>query len=136
MLWADGCTGPKVKQGFLDFSLVEQRFPNWQKYTQEWAARAAKGPGVSGGPEKTKTSYFYVNGFTPFGRSWGGAFAPTEVCAPVAPPVCDPGTTYDPAATTDPFGSPPPTPCVQPTPDPNKHGKPTDTPPPPSPSPT
>jgi hypothetical protein len=121
-LWADGCTGPMVKQGFLDFSSVEQRFPKWQQYTQEWAARAARGPGVSGGPERTKTSYFYQNGFTPFGRTWGGVFAPTEVCAPVEPPICDPGTSFDPTA------SPAPTPCIEPTPSPT-HGK-------PSPSPT
>jgi hypothetical protein len=108
-----------VKQGFLDFSSVEQRFPKWQQYTQEWAARAARGPGVSGGPERTKTSYFYQNGFTPFGRTWGGVFAPTEICAPVEPPICDPGTSFDPAA------SPAPTPCIEPSP---THGKPTPTP--------
>ena len=136
-LWADGCTGPMVRKGFLDFSNVEQRFPGWQRYTQEWAARAARGSGVSGGPQRTRTSYFYINGFTPFGRSWGGAFAPTEVCAPVQPPICDPGTSFDPFATVDPFGSPAPTPCIQPTPaptdtpSPTKHGKPT-----PSPNPT
>jgi len=117
-LWADGCTGPKVKGGFLDFSAVEQRFPAWQQYTQEWAARAAKGPGVSGGPEKTRTSYFYQNSFTPFGKTWGGVFAPTEICAPITPPFCAPGTTYDPLATPDPNGNPAPTPCIQPTPAP------------------
>jgi hypothetical protein len=128
-----------VKQGFLDFSSVEQRFPTWQQYTQEWAARAARGSGVSGGPERTKTSYFYNNAFAPFGRTWGGVFAPTEICAPVEPPICAPGTSFDPVA------SPAPTPCIEPTPSPT-HGKPTQPPttepttppslPPPSPTPT
>ena len=127
LLWQDGCTGPMVKEGFLDFSNVEQRFPSWQQYTQEWAARAAKGPGVSGGPMKTRTSYFYNNSFAPFGRTWGGVFAPTAVCTPLPPPICDPGTSFDPLATPDPFGSPAPTPCIQPTPGPTGTPSPTAT---------
>ncbi|MBI2764107.1 MAG: transglycosylase domain-containing protein [Chloroflexi bacterium] len=125
LLWQDGCTGPMVTEGFLDFSNVEPRFPAWQEFTQGWAARAARGPGVAGGPEKTRTSYFYLNSFAPFGRTWGGSFAPTEVCQPVAPPpppVCDPFTSFDPFATFDPFGLPLPTPCVQPTPEPPPGG--------------
>jgi len=112
LLWQDGCTGPMVRDGFLDFSNVEARFPNWQPYTQGWAARAARGAGVRGGPENTLTSYFYNNSFAPYGKTWGGAFAPTEVCAPLEPPICDPGTSFDPAA------SPAPTPCLEPTPEP------------------
>ncbi|MBI2778076.1 MAG: transglycosylase domain-containing protein [Chloroflexi bacterium] len=138
LLWQDGCTGPVVKKGFLDFSGVEPRFPEWQPFTQEWAARAARGPGVVGGPKKTRTSYFYSNGFAPFGKTWGGTFAPTEVCAPVTPPPCTPGTSFDPLA------SPAPTPCIQPTPEPTPvdtatpaptkggGGKPTPTAPPPT----
>ncbi|MEO7665370.1 MAG: hypothetical protein ABIV26_09615, partial [Candidatus Limnocylindrales bacterium] len=135
LLWADGCTGPNVRKGFLDFSGVEPGFPEWQQYTQEWAARAARGPGVVGGPKKTHTSYFYSNSFAPFGKTWGGPFAPTKVCAPVEPPICDPGTSFDPAA------SPAPTPCIEPTPSPTQDvtpkptkggGKPTPTAPPPT----
>lgn len=62
-----------------------------------WQARAARGPGVSGGPKRTRTAYFYGGGFYPFGRTWGGAFARTKTC-PIAPPppsVCVPG---DPAS--------------------------------------
>jgi peptidoglycan glycosyltransferase len=118
LLWQDGCTGPMVRQGFLDFSAVESRFPAWQAYTQEWAARAAQGPGVAGGPEGTRTSYFYGSGFTPFGATWGGTFAPTAVCTPIVPPTCAPGTSFDPFATPDTSGAPLPTPCIQPTPEP------------------
>ncbi|MBF8290458.1 MAG: Penicillin-binding protein, partial [Chloroflexi bacterium] len=104
LLWQDGCTGPVVKQPFLDFSAVEPAFPSWQPFTQEWAARAALGSGVTGGPEDTATIYFYNNGFAPFGKTWGGVFAPTDVCTPVLPPICDPGTSFDPFLTPDPFG--------------------------------
>ncbi len=121
LLWQDGCDGPKITAPFLDFSRVEPGFPAWQPFTQEWAARAAQGPGVRGGPENTRTSYFYANSFAPFGKTWGGAFAPTEVCAPTNPPICDPGTSFDPFATPDPSGLPLPTPCIEPTPEPT-HG--------------
>ncbi|HSO28294.1 MAG TPA: transglycosylase domain-containing protein [Candidatus Sulfomarinibacteraceae bacterium] len=132
LLWQDGCTGPMVKAGFLDFSAVEQRFPGWQQYTQDWAARAAQGPGTPGGPdeEPTRTSYFYNNSFAPYGATWGGTFAPVDVCAPILPPICAPGTSFDPFATPDPFATidpfatldpfatPAPTPCIPPTPEP------------------
>ena len=116
LLWQDGCTGPKVAKPFLDFSKVEPRFPNWQPFTQDWAARAAKGPGVAGS-QGTKTTYFYNSFFVPHGKSWGGTFAPTTVCAPVVPPTCAPGTSFDPLATPNP-SVPQPTPCLQPTPPP------------------
>ena len=118
LLWQDGCTGPMVRKGFLDFTAVEPRFPAWQEYTQGWAARAARGSGVSGGPEATKTTYFYNNSFAPLGKTWGGTFAPTEVCTPLEPPICEPGTSFDPFATPDPSGAPLPTPCIEPTPEP------------------
>jgi membrane peptidoglycan carboxypeptidase len=94
LLWRDGCVGPKVTKGFFNLNEVESNFPNWQKANRNWAARAAKGPGRRGGPEGTRTAYFYNSGFAPFGRSWGAPFAPTAKCpiAPVEtpPPTCDP----------------------------------------------
>jgi hypothetical protein len=83
LLWEDGCTGPMVTKTFLDFSQAEERFPQWQPYTQEWAQRAAKGVGVSGGPKHTRTMYFYNLSFHPFGATWGGPFKPTDVCSPL-----------------------------------------------------
>ena len=50
-----------------------------------WQARAARGSGVGGGPKRTRTSYFYGGGFYPFGRTWGGSFAPSKKC-PIGPP--------------------------------------------------
>jgi membrane peptidoglycan carboxypeptidase len=125
-LWQDGCTGPMVTSNVLDFSQAEPRFPQWQPFTQEWAQRAAKGPGTRGGPKKTRTMYLYSLGFHPFGATWGGAFKPTEVCSPLV--FCQPGP-----PTPQPTNA---VPCIpQPTPT-ATHGNPHDTPPPVTPAPT
>jgi hypothetical protein len=91
LLWQDTCTGPMKTKGFVDFRNVEPNFPSWAKYNRNWAARAAKGPYVSGGPEGTRTVYFYNGAFQPYGSSWGGPFAPTKKCEPLppSPPPCD-----------------------------------------------
>jgi membrane peptidoglycan carboxypeptidase len=127
MLWQEGCTGPKVSNYFLDFSEVESRFPQWQKYTEEWAARAAKGPWVRGGPRRTPTVYFFDGSLVPFGHTWGGKFAPTEVCSAVPPP-CEPGG-GNPFESQEPCITPEPS-IPEPTgPTPTKsNGKPTPTP--------
>jgi hypothetical protein len=79
-----------VTQGFFDLTQVDSSFPAWQLADAEWGARAAQGPGVKGGPEGTRTSYFYNNSFAPFGKTWGAPFAPTELCPVLPPPACDP----------------------------------------------
>ena len=117
LLWQDGCTGPSVTKTFLDFSQAEPRFPEWQPFTQEWAQRAAQGPGVRGGPKKTRTMYFYNLSFHPFGATWGGAFKPTEVCQPVGLPCPE---IFPPTPQTSII-----IPCVTPGP---THGNPHDTP--------
>ncbi len=111
LLWVDGCTGPEVSREFLDFSQVESRFPQWQKYTQGWATRAAKGPWVRGGPKRTPTVYFFDGRLVPFGRTWGGKFAPTEVCSSVV--SCGPGG--GPPTPVPSFIEPCPTPTPQPS---------------------
>jgi membrane peptidoglycan carboxypeptidase len=85
LLWQEGCVGPKITVGALDFSSVED-IDKWGYYDRGWAKRAAKGQGTRGGPEGTRTAYFYGSGFYPFGKSWGGIFAPTEVCPIPEPP--------------------------------------------------
>jgi penicillin-binding protein 1A len=123
MLWADGCTGPMVQQPFLDFSKAEPGHPEWQPYTQGWAARAARGVGVAGGPRNDRTSYFYSFSFKPFGSTWGGKFAPTKTCTPVA--QCN-GTGNGGSGGSIGGSIPPPTPCPSGTPAPSQsHGKPT-----------
>jgi hypothetical protein len=113
LLWQEGCAGPMVNQGFFDLTQVDTSFPAWQKADAEWGARAAKGSGVRGGPEGTRTSYFYNNSFAPFGRTWGAPFAPTELCPIVVPPPCDPflGPCGPPC---DPFLGPCPSPSEPP----------------------
>jgi len=56
-----------------------------------WAARAARGVGVLGGPGpiKTRTAYFYNGAFRPFGSTWGAPFAPTKTCS-TSPPSPSP----------------------------------------------
>jgi membrane peptidoglycan carboxypeptidase len=99
LLWQAGCAGPKVTKYFLDFSHAEPGFPQWQRYTQEWAARARNGPGVVGGPDRNRTSYFYGGGFYPFGATWGGTFAPTGVCSVVPIPTPSPSPSQTPGQT-------------------------------------
>jgi membrane peptidoglycan carboxypeptidase len=115
LLWQDGCVGPKRTVGALDFSQVEAAWPSWQKADNGWAKRAARGPGVAGGPKGTRTAYLYGSGFFPFGRTWGGIFAPTQLCplAPPSPPPCD-----------NPFGLFCPSPSPSGTPGPTKTPKP------------
>jgi hypothetical protein len=117
MLWQDGCVGPQVTKGFMNLNEVEAGFPDWQKANRNWAARAAKGPGVRGGSKGTHTAYFYGDGFFPFGRSWGAPFAPKETCplAPETPPPCDP-LLLPPEATPCPSVEPEPSDQVIPIP--------------------
>jgi len=114
LLWQDGCVGPMKTVGALDFSQVEAAYPAWQKADNGWTKRAARGSGVAGGPKGTRTAYFYGTGFYPFGRTWGGIFAPSQLCPlapPPTPPPCDPLGLFCPP----PSGPPTPTPS---------HGKP------------
>ena len=64
-LWQDGCFGTPVTKGFLGFSNVETSVSSWQAADRAWAARAARGSGVLGGPGpiKTRTAYFYNGAF-------------------------------------------------------------------------
>jgi penicillin-binding protein 1A len=114
LLWQDGCVGPMKTVGALDFSQVEAAWPAWQKADNGWTKRAARGSGVGGGPKGTRTAYFYGTGFYPFGRTWGGIFAPSQLC-PLAPPPTPPPC--------DPLGLFCPPPSGPPTPSPS-HGKP------------
>ncbi len=89
-LWQEGCVGPKEVKGFLNLGNVESEFPSWGPANRNWLARAAQGSGVAGGPERTRTTYFYETGvWNPFGRTWGAPFAPTEMCEIPAPSPSD-----------------------------------------------
>jgi membrane peptidoglycan carboxypeptidase len=115
LLWQDGCLGPMETRTFIDFSRAEPAFPVWQKADLAWQQRAAKGAGQVGGPKRTRTAYFYGSGFYPFGRSWGGSFAPSGTCplAPPSPTIC---------VSFDPFSPCPTLPPPEPTPTPVNPG--------------
>jgi membrane carboxypeptidase/penicillin-binding protein PbpC len=124
LLWADGCTGPKVTEAFLDFSWADAGYPAWQRADRQWEARARSGPGRVGTAEKTHTSYFYGQGFYPWGQSWGGKFAPTKVCEPLPPPSPSPGECLDPLGIFCPSLPPEASPSPEPKPSPSKKPKP------------
>ena len=84
--WQAGCLGPEVTEGFLNFSNVEPTQPTWARYTQGWVARAARGPGVRGGPKHTPTDYFHFGHVFPFGATWGAPFPPSRMCPVGGPP--------------------------------------------------
>ncbi len=102
LLWREGCVGPRVAKSFVDYSRAESGFKTWRKADANWQARAARGPGVVGGPERTYTAYFYGAGsgisWFPYGRSWGGAFAPSSKCPLAPPPEPTPCVSIDPAS--------------------------------------
>ena len=50
---------------------VETGFDSWMAADRDWLRRAERGPGVAGGPERTRTAYFYNGAFRPYGPSWG-----------------------------------------------------------------
>jgi membrane peptidoglycan carboxypeptidase len=123
-LWTYDCPGVQDTKGFLDLSQVDssQGHPDWQKYDDIWIARARQGVGVRGGPNNGATMYFYETGFwTPYGRTWGADFAPTDSCTSnTGTPPPSPSTTPTPLATPSPTRThkPAATPTGAPTPAP------------------
>ena len=105
-LWQDGCQGPKVVRGFLDLSKVEADYPQWRTFTNGWIARARSGSGVAGGPEKTRTTYFYEPSWKPYGSTWGAPFRPTATCD-IFVPSPPPSPSLVPSASPSPTAIPP-----------------------------
>jgi membrane peptidoglycan carboxypeptidase len=86
---------------------VESSFPAWMAADRDWLARAARGAGTVGGPERTKTTYFYQGGFHPYGATWGALVGGT--CgAPSPSPTCFIVPTPDPSGVTPSFVAPTP----------------------------
>jgi membrane peptidoglycan carboxypeptidase len=121
----------------------EAEHSNWMAANRDWLRRAARGPGVRGGPDRTRTAYFYNGQYMPYGRSWGPLLGGGGGCETPPPPSCIPQPTPDasgvipPLVLPSPSGSgpiaepcptrPPPTPTSQPSIEPS--GEPTKTPP-------
>ncbi len=111
-LWQASCgDNPKPQtMGFLDFSNVETDHPAWHAADLAWAARAARGAGVVGGPQHTRTTFFYNLVYEPFGQTWGAPFPPSVTCT-AAPPSPTPGASLPPGASgAPPSAAPTPTP--------------------------
>lgn len=100
-LWQEGCAGPKVIKGFLDFSKVESDYPAWQKADRNWASRAARGG--------HGTTYFFSagSGWYPNGRGWGAPFGPSKKCT-IPAPSPTPLPSGEPFPSAEPSFSPPP----------------------------
>ena len=73
----------------------ESLHANWLKADLDWIKRAERGPGVSGGPNRDPTAYFYNGSFNPFGRSWGPLVSGHGCSAPSPTTTCIPGPTPD-----------------------------------------
>jgi membrane peptidoglycan carboxypeptidase len=134
-----GSSGGICGEKILEASEWETRFPNWLAADRNWIARARRGPGVRGGPDRTKTSYFYNNGFNPYGRSWGPILDGAGCATPAPSPTCFPVPTPDAGGIIPSFEIPLPSesgvpvaePCPTPSPAPETPTPaPTDTPPP------
>jgi peptidoglycan glycosyltransferase len=129
---------------------VETGFGAWMQADQDWLRRAARGPGVAGGPNRTRTAYFYNGAYHPYGSSWGvlvggscGGPSPSPSCFAVPTPDAN-GVTPSFAIPTPvgsgaaalpcPTASPLATPSVEPSVEPS--APPTEPPPTPTPTPT
>jgi membrane carboxypeptidase/penicillin-binding protein len=144
LLWVEGCVGVPEMRGFLALEGVEPGHPDWQAANLDWITRAKEGgPNTPGGPAEppTRTSYIFNRDFTPYGRSWGAPFAPTETClsVPSPSPSVSLFPTFSPipsVVVTPPPETPTPTPVPEtPTPTPVPE-TPTPTPVPETPTPT
>jgi membrane peptidoglycan carboxypeptidase len=102
----------------------DAHFDDWLKADRDWLRRAQRGPGVAGGPDRTRTAYFYNGAFHPYGASWGaiqggscGQPSPSPTCFPV--PTPDPSGVIPSFAVPSPSGSEAvalPCPTASPTP--------------------
>ena len=79
----------------LELLTYESKFDNWMEWDRDWLRRARRGPGAVGGPDRTRVTYFYNNGFNPFGRKWGPVMGqdcaeptPTPLMRPAAEAGC------------------------------------------------
>ena len=124
---------------------VETGHDTWMKANENWINRAQKGPGTRGGPNGTRTSYFYNGAYKPYGSSWGALVVGHGCGQPTPSPSCIPLPTPD-ASGVIPSVEPTPTPsgsfvAAVPCPTPSPSDVPSDTPipsdtPPPSETPT
>ncbi|MEK6720017.1 MAG: transglycosylase domain-containing protein [Chloroflexota bacterium] len=116
-----GIDGGVCGAAILSATGFESQFSNWLAADLAWIERAKQGPGVRGGPERTKTAYFFNNSYAPYGRTWGPLLGAAPCQEPL--PSCFDVPTPDPSGivpsfelpSLDPAASPIP-PCTTPEP--------------------
>ena len=86
---------------------VESGFGSWITADRDWLRRAGRGAGVVGGPERTRTAYFYNGAFRPYGSSWG-ALVRGSCGQPSPAPSCYVVPTPDPSGVIPSFAVPTP----------------------------
>ena len=113
----------------LEVTGIERGHDTWLEADRDWIRRAERGPGVAGGPDRTRTSFFYNNGFKPYGSSWGAIVIKTSGCGEPSPsPTCYVVPTPDPSGLIPSFEVPSPSasgevvalPCPTPSPLPSE----------------
>ena len=85
---------------------VENGHDAWLKADRDWLRRAERGAGVAGGPDRTRTAYFYNGVYRPFGPSWGVLVG--GKCGPEPSPTCFVTPTPDPSGVVPSFAIPTP----------------------------
>ncbi|MFL5677336.1 MAG: transglycosylase domain-containing protein [Chloroflexota bacterium] len=85
---------------------VENGHDAWIKADRDWLRRAERGAGVAGGPDRTRTAYFYNGAFRPFGATWGVLVG--GKCGPEPAPSCFVTPTPDPSGVVPSFAIPTP----------------------------
>jgi peptidoglycan glycosyltransferase len=80
----------------------------WLEADRAWIRRARRGPGTAGGPDRTRTSYFYNGGFAPYGRTWGALLGSGSCATPSPSASCVPPPTPDASGNIPSFSLPPP----------------------------
>jgi peptidoglycan glycosyltransferase len=114
-----GANGGACGDAILNSSMtLEHRFENWMAADRDWIRRARRGPGTVGGPDRTRTVYFYDGSFTPYGRSWGPLLGGGSCATPSPSASCVPVPTPDASGVVPSFvlpspseGAPPLVPC-------------------------
>ena len=86
----------------------EATFDAWMKADRDWIRRAESGPGTIGGPDRTRTAYFYNGAFQPFGQSWGPVVGGEGCGTPSPSPSCFAQPTADPSGVIPSFALPSP----------------------------
>jgi membrane peptidoglycan carboxypeptidase len=135
-----GNGGGVCGQAVLDTAGFESRFDQWMTADRNWIARAQRGPGVAGGPDRTRTTYFYNRSFMPYGASWGPLLNGAGCETPGPSPSCYLLPTPDASGVVPSFAVPSPSgsgPAPEPCPTPSAEPSPSEsTSPSPSPSPS